>query len=202
MSKPTLNDWLRREKDLNSSKPISQRFKAVKPKKHTIEYYDYHECRDYLQEKYGYNERDYAGRHKKKEELDHFRLYQKLTGDIQPFDGHYPDCSGKGGGKTIWRDGKKIPATEEQYRADFDLIHAQYRRYQDWTLEHPETPKPPYQDFWHFVVEQTELSNGSMFTMSDDWLEYAEGWQKTILEYYLSEFGEGEEREIQFQVNW
>lgn len=32
-----------------------------KPKKHKKEYYDYNECRDYLQEKYGYDERDYLG---------------------------------------------------------------------------------------------------------------------------------------------
>jgi len=34
-----------------------------KPGKRTKEYYDYHECRDYLQEKYSYDERDYAGKH-------------------------------------------------------------------------------------------------------------------------------------------
>jgi len=32
-----------------------------KPTKQTKEYYDYHDCRDYLQKKYGYDERDYAG---------------------------------------------------------------------------------------------------------------------------------------------
>ena len=40
--------------------------KLVKPKKQIKEYYDYHKCRDYLQEKFGYNERDYAGRFNKK----------------------------------------------------------------------------------------------------------------------------------------
>lgn len=32
-----------------------------RPVKHTHEYYDYHECRDYLESKHDYNERDYAG---------------------------------------------------------------------------------------------------------------------------------------------
>ena len=35
-----------------------------KPQPKTMTYYDYTECRNYLQEKYGYNERDFAGRHK------------------------------------------------------------------------------------------------------------------------------------------
>jgi hypothetical protein len=33
-----------------------------KPKKESQEYYDYNECRDYLEAKYDYDERDYAGR--------------------------------------------------------------------------------------------------------------------------------------------
>lgn len=35
-----------------------------KPTKQKIEYYDYSECRDYLEQKYGYDERDYAGKFK------------------------------------------------------------------------------------------------------------------------------------------
>lgn len=34
----------------------------VKPVPQTKTYYNYNECRNYLQAKYGYNERDYAGR--------------------------------------------------------------------------------------------------------------------------------------------
>ena len=36
-----------------------------KPTKQTKTCYDYHQCRNYLQDKYGYNERDYANRFKK-----------------------------------------------------------------------------------------------------------------------------------------
>ena len=32
-----------------------------RPKKHTKTFYDYNECSEYLQQKYGYNERDVAG---------------------------------------------------------------------------------------------------------------------------------------------
>jgi len=36
-----------------------------KPKLKKTAYYDYNECRNYLQEKYNYDERDYAGQFKK-----------------------------------------------------------------------------------------------------------------------------------------
>lgn len=38
----------------------------VKPQQKQTTYYDYNECRDYLQAKYGYDERDYAGHFKRK----------------------------------------------------------------------------------------------------------------------------------------
>ena len=34
-----------------------------KPSKKTRTFYDYHECCSYLEEKYGYDERDYGGQH-------------------------------------------------------------------------------------------------------------------------------------------
>lgn len=61
----------------------------------------------------------------------------------------------------------------------------------------------PYQDFWHFVLYKTDLGNDSYFTMDNSWLKDAkEPWQKEILERYLSEFGEGKDREICFHVWW
>jgi hypothetical protein len=103
-----------------------------KPNEKTRQYYDYHECQDYLQKKYGYDERNYA---------DH-----KFTGK--------PDDA-------------------------------------------------PYQDFWHFVIEMTNLNNGTFIYMNNDWLESAkEPWQKEIIEHYLSEFGKGKNREVQFFVAW
>ena len=37
---------------------------------------------------------------------DHFNRYQRLTGDIVPFDGHYPDNPGKT--YRVYRDGKMV----------------------------------------------------------------------------------------------
>jgi hypothetical protein len=64
--------------------------------------------------------------------------------------------------------------------------------------------EPPYQDFWHFVCDQTEIHNGGTFVMSDEWMDCAEDWQKEILERYLSEFGTNSYgcREIEFEVSW
>lgn len=36
----------------------------IKPQKRVRSCYDYRECRDYLQQKYGYDERDYAGKYR------------------------------------------------------------------------------------------------------------------------------------------
>lgn len=36
-----------------------------KPQKYTKVYYDYNECREYLEKKYGYDERDYLGKYPK-----------------------------------------------------------------------------------------------------------------------------------------
>ncbi len=44
--------------------------KTTKPKKKKKEYYDYLEVRDYLQDKYGYDERDYAGKYAKKKGIE------------------------------------------------------------------------------------------------------------------------------------
>ena len=55
---------------------------ALKPVKRTRTFYEYLECRDYLQEKYGYDERDYASRNKavevigKRRRFDGSRPYQ------------------------------------------------------------------------------------------------------------------------------
>lgn len=63
---------------------------------------------------------------------------------------------------------------------------------------------PPYRDFWHFVVDRGDISNGSIFTMSEEWFDAVEDWQREIGMRYLDEFGEGEpgERCIRFCAEW
>lgn len=66
-----------------------------KPEKKTKSYYKYNECRDYLQKKYGYQERDYAGKFKnrgtKDVELNEDLLYQDFWHWVIK---HYQVCNG------------------------------------------------------------------------------------------------------------
>lgn len=41
-----------------------------KPIQRTKKYYDYHDCSEYLQDKHKYNERDYAGKFSKRNDVD------------------------------------------------------------------------------------------------------------------------------------
>lgn len=95
-----------------------------KPQPKTLIYYDYHECRNYLQEKYGYNERDYAG---------HFTTHNNIK---------------------------------------------------------------PYLNFWHWLIDHEEISNGSYVTFSRENLaewkvdEVIPDWAAEIYTRYLDEFAD------------
>lgn len=66
----------------------------------------------------------------------------------------------------------------------------------------------PHQDFLHFLIERTDINNGGLFTMDDEWLTPdmgLEDWQSTIVERYLDEFGTRDEngfRSITFLTSW
>ena len=100
-----------------------------KPVEKIRKYYNYFECRDYLQKKYGYDENNY---------------------------------------------GKK---PNKKYSNDF------------------------WGDFVVLVMAP-HITNGSFFQMTNEWLIGSEDWQREILERYLSEFGTGENRVIDFYVAW
>lgn len=84
----------------------------------------------------------------------HFDYYQRKMNDPMPCNGNYPDMSGKKDGDyegwTVWRKGKKVKATKEEYDADFKLIHDHYARYKKWTETNPDVTddygKPQYQE--------------------------------------------------------
>lgn len=106
-----------------------------KPALRKVNYLDYHECSEYLEKKYGYEERNY-----------------------------------------------------KKHRFD---------------ISENDPSNPPYCDFWHWVVDTFSVHNGCDICFSNDWLEgNLEDWQKEILEHYLSEFGSGPNREVEFRVEW
>lgn len=82
----------------------------------------------------------------------HFDRYQRVANNPMPFgNGKYPDSS-LGGEKpwTVIRDGKRVPATKEEYDNDFKLIHAHYKEYEEWAKTNPDVEKdfgnPQYQE--------------------------------------------------------
>lgn len=114
--------------------------KIDKPVKQTKTYYDYNECRNYLENKYGYDERDYSKRFKRKD--------GKLTGinnDVE------------------------------------------------------------YRDFWHWVLDHNQISNGCFITFYKEDLEDPEmdfeDWQKEIYKRYIDEFAD-ENGELEMYVWW
>lgn len=94
---------------------------------------------------------------------DHFDRYMRLTGDNMPFGkGVYPDSSFGGDNPlAIYRDGKKIHATKEEYDADFKLIHEQYARYNEWTEKNPDLTddygKPQYQERYKELISYSGM---------------------------------------------
>lgn len=158
---------------------------------------DYHEVIDFIETKYEIQTRDYLN---KFGEEDHFDMYQRIMNDPMPFGNNiYPDESGKHLGFknewTIYRNGKRIEATKEEYEADFKLIHEQYERYNKWCDENPENKPPEYLDYWHWMIEHqwTELHNGSeQYWFLSEILEDEEtpAWVKEITQLVYNEFKE------------
>jgi hypothetical protein len=58
----------------------------------------------------------------------------------------------------------------------------------------------PYQDFWHWVVQNKDVNNGSVVTLSSYDYTECEDWQQQILTFFLKEFGKG--KEATFWVEW
>lgn len=56
-----------------------------------------------------------------------------------------------------------------------------------------------YQDFWHWICNTYSPNNGSFLTFSRE-DDTEKDWQRTILNYFLDEFGENDE--VIFYVDW
>lgn len=102
---------------------------------------------------------------------------------------------------------EKRPDDSYDYHEVRDWLNHMYERDDRDVLGKFKTggdPDAEYRDFWHFVCDRTEIGNGCLFIMYEEWTEDANDWQKEIIEQYLKNFGEGEQgdREIQFWVEW
>lgn len=139
-----------------------------KPKTKKRTFLDYHECRDYLQEKYKYDERDYGGQEK---------FEKKVLAGINK---KYGDS---------WYTTAPKDFTKKQKEA-----HDLYRRMMK--------NEPEYLDFWHWVVDNYEVHNGSFISFSKEALGCEmKDWQKEIYKHYLDEFAD-ENGELEMWVEW
>lgn len=118
---------------------------------------DFHQMIRYSEQKHDFQHRDFKKLFGGKDTESHFDKYCRVMNDPQPFEGHYPDFSFPGETddeqRTVWRDGVRRHATQEEYDADFKLIHEQFQRYKDWCKENPENKPPEYLDYWHWLID-------------------------------------------------
>ena len=144
----------------------------IELKKHNLEYIAYHDMRDHVAKKYDINERDYAGKFSKvKSEDDRLRDYLLATGvkNIENF-------FNKG-------DVALSDLTEEEKQV-----------YLDWFRQ----PPVPYQDFWHWQLENMFSGFTKGRPLEINWQEAKEeakennapDWVQEILEMYYTEFGD------------
>ncbi len=93
-----------------------------KPTKHRIEYYDYYECCHYLEEKYGYEERDYGGQSK-----FHKKIKDKLDAEYGEKWFYTPMCDLIGKDKEAHEKYEKLMKKEPEY---LDFWYWVVKRYQ------------------------------------------------------------------------
>lgn len=173
-----------------------------KPKKHKRKYFDYIECSKFLEQKYGYDERDYANSSYDKRE----NKFINETGNIRP--SYYSVGKNKPNQYAYpiddspdWKyffDEKEVSIDEWKIAKDkYDKWEEKFQSWQD------ENPRPPYQDFWNWICDTYDITNGCSFTFDESYPPY-EDWQKEIFYRYMDEFGTGEtgHRTIDFEVNW
>lgn len=87
------------------------------------------------------------------------------------------------------------------------------------TREYPKRGSKPYLDFWHWVLENAEISNGCYFKINTEWLDslkeeiiekggsFKTDWRKRIVDDLLKEFGTPDNDQdelvtIRFWVEW
>jgi hypothetical protein len=168
---------------------------------------DYQDVINFIEEKYNIDTRDYEGLFGSQDKESHFNKYQRITGDKMPVG--YPDYSGDKSapdkGIRIWRNGKKVSGTKEEYDADFVLIHAQYQRYLKWCETNPENKPPEYLDYWHWMIENQfhDVENPcERYWSLQDILEDEESpdWVKDITQKVRDEFSEHLDESGGFEV--
>jgi hypothetical protein len=151
-----------------------------KPVAHTKQVFDYNEMADHINKKFNVYIDDFAGK------------FHLPDNQIAP-DWFLEWTKEKYGVKDI-NDLSNIQIKDKyKYGAWFD-------EYRDSRKKH----EPPYQNFWHFILDDVhggEISNGSIKTICFVELKEiaTEDWQQKILDMFIAEFGD---KPISVEFSW
>ena len=154
-----------------------------KPRKHTRSLHDYSECNDYIEKKYGINTRDYAGLFGPE--------YDKRTKQAcQDVGVDYADLVEDLAGKD-----NKDPEVQRKLE-NRKKVYARQKEIE-----------PPYQDFWHWIIDACGVENGGTIVLGEDMIEEDEKelWYAKILNLFLKEFGKKNSEgflEAEFETSW
>jgi hypothetical protein len=113
------------------------------------EYYNYLQVRDYIEFKYNIKTRDYFDSH------NHFKNYLKKYN--LPIYSYALKSDG-----TYTFNGEVV--TAEEYYEYFEIAQEQYAEYNEWQ-KIPGNECPPCLDFWHWICDHYDISNGTYFTL-------------------------------------
>jgi len=148
----------------------------------TYPLYDYHECIQFIEQKYGFDERDF---------YSHWPLYNKLcvTAKDQTVE--------KFGCDSWWSKSPKDYTPEEAACSEF------YNK----VLKEGKAALPPSLDFWgNWILDTKDISNGCFFSLDEEWDDLDDHPEefKSIHRWLMEEFGSGEPgaRTIEFKVSW
>jgi hypothetical protein len=134
--------------------------------KHTVTYVEYPDIHEAIEKKYNIRLTDYAG--SSQSHHDETERYFAFKG----FTGEWRDSQGK----SAWHSGE----VSLQLAAD--------KKSGIWV----ESPEKPYQNFWHFLLDHIDISNGKLAEVN--WAELQsvvpeDSWQREILNLFVDSFG-------------
>ena len=153
---------------------------------------DYHEMIHFVEKKYNFDVRDYAGKHKRQSQ------WMTLTGK-----GLY-NAPRNYAGNFYDRDNKKV--SEDDYKKAFEDYRADSNEFAEWNKLQGELP---YLDYWHYLTDRcfSEINNGSTaYWDVKDILENEDApiWVKEITQKVYDEFKDDldEDGSIEVLIEW
>lgn len=169
---------------------VKENLKKVKLK---IKIYDYFEMEKHIEKKYKVKLRDYGltlykREHPEEKILDIFKFNTKHRTKWEHL--HYP--------RLLEMEKNPLPNSrfnEETLRFyETDEGRLYFKKIREHYEEDPEgkAKEIPYLDWWHFVLDNVDINNESVKTMSfRDFKEFAKAdWQREIAQLFIDEFGE------------